>query len=96
MCKDVAYGHLLEGSQDEGGSCGGSGHLKKGGFPNLLHLSHDAQTLAEDEQREGKGLSPGVSTGRKRRILSTLEEKKALWRQLKENDDATLERHCEL
>jgi transposase len=46
--------------------------------------------------REGKGLSPGVSTGRKRRILATLEEKKALWRQLKENDDATLERHCEL
>lgn len=59
-------------------------------------ISHDAQTLAEDEQREGKGLSPGVSTGRKRRILATLEEKKALWRQLKENDDATLERHCEL
>jgi transposase-like protein len=46
--------------------------------------------------REGKGLSPGVSTGRKRRILATLEEKKALWRQLKEHDDATLERHCEL
>lgn len=46
--------------------------------------------------REGKDLSPGVSTGRKRRILATLEEKKALWRQLDENDDATLERHCEL
>ena len=45
---------------------------------------------------EGKDLSPGVSTGRKRRILATLEEKKALWRQLDENDDATLERHCEL
>jgi transposase len=46
--------------------------------------------------REGKDLSPGVSTGPKRRILATLEEKKALWRQLDENDDATLERHCEL
>jgi transposase len=46
--------------------------------------------------REGKDLSPGVSTGRKRRILATLQEKKALWRQLDENDDATLERHCEL
>lgn len=45
---------------------------------------------------EGKDLSPGVSTGRRRRILATLEEKKALWRQLEENDDATLERHCEL
>jgi transposase len=45
---------------------------------------------------EGKDLSPGVSTGRRRRILATLEEKKALWSQLEENDDATLERHCEL
>jgi transposase len=47
-------------------------------------------------RREGKDLSPGVSTGRRRRILSTLEEKKLLWGQLEENDDATLERHCEL
>jgi transposase len=46
--------------------------------------------------REGKDLSPRFSTGRKRRILATLEEKEALWRQLEENDDATLERHCEL
>lgn len=47
-------------------------------------------------RREGKDLSPGVSTGRRRRILSTLEERKTLWEQLEENDDATLERHCEL
>ncbi len=47
-------------------------------------------------KREGKDLSPGVSTGRKRRILATPEEKKALWEQLEENDDATLERHCEM
>jgi transposase len=46
--------------------------------------------------REGKDLSPGVSTGRRRRILATLEEKKALWEQLEENDDATLERHCQM
>ena len=47
-------------------------------------------------RREGKDLSPGVSTGRRRRILSTLEQKKLLWGQLEENDDATLARHCEL
>ena len=47
-------------------------------------------------RREGRDLSPGVSTGRKRRILATLEEKKALWNQLEENDDATLEFHCKL
>jgi transposase len=47
-------------------------------------------------RREGKDLSPGVSTGRRRRILATLEEKRLLWGQLEENDDATLMRHCEL
>jgi transposase len=47
-------------------------------------------------RREGKDLSPGTSTGRKRRILATTEEKRALWNQLEENDDATLERHCEM
>src|SRR5829696_8475045 len=48
------------------------------------------------KRRDGEDLSPGTSTGRKRRILATLEEKEALWRQLEENDDATLERHCQL
>jgi transposase len=47
-------------------------------------------------RREGKDLSPGLSTGRKRRILSTPDEKKTLWKQLEENDAATLERHCQL
>jgi len=28
--------------------------------------------------------------------IATIEERSALWRQLQENDDATLERHCEL
>jgi transposase len=46
------------------------------------------------KRREGEDLSPGTSTGRKRRILSTEEENRDLWRQLEENDDATLERHC--
>jgi transposase len=46
--------------------------------------------------REGKDLSPGVSTGRRRRILSTSEEDRLLWEQLEANDDATLERHCQL
>jgi transposase len=48
------------------------------------------------KRRDGEDLSPGTSTGRKRRILATLEEKQALWQQLEENDDATLERHCQL
>ena len=48
------------------------------------------------KSREGEDLEPRHSTGRKRRILATLEEKKALWKQLEENDDATLEHHCQM
>jgi transposase len=47
-------------------------------------------------RREGKDLSPGVSTGRRRRILSSPEEEGLLWEQLEAHDDATLQRHCEL
>jgi transposase len=47
-------------------------------------------------RREGEDLEPKRSTGRRRRILSSAEERRALWEQLQENDEATLERHCEL
>lgn len=48
------------------------------------------------KSREGEDLSPGTSTGRKRRILTTPEEKRILWNQLEDNDDATLEDHCQM
>src|SRR5215203_3851453 len=48
------------------------------------------------KRREGQDLSPGTSTGRKRRILSNAEEENLLWEQLEEHDDATLERHCQM
>lgn len=48
------------------------------------------------KRREGQDLSPGTSTGRKRRILSSAEEEGLLWEQLQEHDDATLERHCQM
>jgi transposase len=47
-------------------------------------------------RKEGRDLSPRYSTGRKRRILATAEERRALWVQLEEDGEATLERHCEL
>ena len=47
-------------------------------------------------RREGEDLEPKRSRGRKRRILATAEEGRALWEQLEENDEATLERHCQL
>lgn len=48
------------------------------------------------KRSEGEDLEPGTSTGRKRRILATVEEQRALWSQLESNDEATLERHREL
>ena len=45
---------------------------------------------------EGENLAPKPSPGRTPRICRTAEEKQALWTQLEANDDATLERHCEL
>jgi transposase len=45
---------------------------------------------------EGEDLAPKPSPGRTPRICHTAEDKRALWGQLEANDDATLERHCEL
>ena len=47
-------------------------------------------------RRAGQDLEPRPSSGRKRHILATAEEKRVLWEQLENNDEATLERHCEL
>jgi transposase len=47
-------------------------------------------------RREGKDLSPRHSTGRKRRIAATPEQRKTLSKQLRENDTATLRRQCRL
>jgi transposase len=44
---------------------------------------------------EGAGLAPGSSPGRTPSICSSVEERRVLWKQLEENDEATLERHCE-
>jgi transposase len=46
--------------------------------------------------REGVDLAPRPSTGRTPTILANLQQRRALWKQLQENDTATLERHCEL
>ena len=47
-------------------------------------------------RRQTGEIAPGRSPGRMPSICATVEERKALWRQLEENDDATLEHHCEL
>jgi transposase len=48
------------------------------------------------QRREGEDIAPRPSPGRTPRILATREQRRALWEQLEENDDATLARHCEL
>ena len=47
-------------------------------------------------RRRTGDLAPRPSPGRTPSICATSEERRALWRQLEENDEATLERHCEL
>jgi len=47
-------------------------------------------------RREGEGLAPRRSPGRTPSICASVEQRRALWAQLEENADATLERQCEL
>ena len=63
---------------------------------DLFGVSYSTVKRWVRRRRRGEDLEPKRSTGRKRRILSTAEEKRALWGQLEEDDEATLERHCEL
>lgn len=44
----------------------------------------------------GEDLAPKPSPGRTAKILASLAHRRALWRQLEENDTATLEEHREM
>jgi transposase len=63
---------------------------------NLFGVSLSTIKRYVKRRRAGEDLEPKPSTGRRRRILATPEEKRLLWKQLEENDEATLERHCKL
>jgi transposase len=47
-------------------------------------------------RRQTGDLAPKPSPGRTPSILATPRERRALWEQLEENDEATLARHCQL
>ena len=47
-------------------------------------------------RRQNGDLAPKPSPGRTPSICSTVEERRMLWGQLEGNEEATLERHCEL
>ncbi len=63
---------------------------------DLFEASRSTIKRYVKRRREGEDLEPRPSTGRKRRIIATQEDKRILWEQLEENAEATLERHCEL
>jgi transposase len=71
------------------------------GMPRKVAASTFGVSLATlkrwlKRRREGEDIAPRPSPGRTLRILATEEQRRALWQQLEGNDDATLERHCEL
>src|SRR5918994_4935207 len=43
LCNDTEHGHLLEGTQGQGGRCGRAGNPEEGRRGDLLHLPHHAQ-----------------------------------------------------
>jgi transposase len=47
-------------------------------------------------RREGMDLAPRPSLRDAPTILANLQQMRALWKQLEQNDTATLERHCEI
>ncbi len=47
-------------------------------------------------RRRSGDLAPKPSPGRTPSICATPQERRMLWEQLEENNEATLERHCEL
>jgi transposase len=47
-------------------------------------------------RRRSGDLAPKPSPGRTPSICSTVEERRMLWKQFEENEEATLQRHCEL
>jgi transposase len=63
---------------------------------NLFGVSLSTIKRYIKRRKEGEDLEPKPSPGRKRSILATTEEKHALWEQLEDNNEATLEHHCEL
>src|SRR5215212_2838188 len=49
-CKDAEHGHLLEGTQDQGGRGGRAGDPQEGRRQDLPHLPHHPKTLAEEKE----------------------------------------------
>jgi transposase len=62
----------------------------------LLGISISTISRYVKLKASGEDLAPKPSPGRKTKILASPAHKRALWRQLEENDTATLEEHREM
>src|SRR5215217_1620937 len=62
----------------------------------LLGISLSTISRYVKLKASGREIAPKPSPGRKAKILDNLAHKRALWRQLEENDTATLEEHREM
>ncbi len=60
----------------------------------LLGISISTISRYVKLKASGEDLTPKPSPGRKAKVLAGPSQKRALWRQLEENDTATLEEHC--
>lgn len=62
----------------------------------LLGISLSSISRYVKLKASGREIAPKPSPGRKAKILDNLAHKRALWRQLEENDTATLEEHSKM
>jgi len=62
----------------------------------LLGISLSTISRYVKLKASGREIAPKPSPSRKAKILGNLAHKRALWRQLEENDTATLEEHSEM
>ena len=62
----------------------------------LLGISLSTISRYVKLKASGRRIAPMPSPGRKAKILASPDHRRALWRQLEENDTATLEEHCKM
>ena len=62
----------------------------------LLGISLSTISRYVKLKASGRQIAPKPSPGRKAKILASYAHKRALWRQLEENDTATLEEHRQM
>jgi hypothetical protein len=85
------YERLLEGPEEVEGACGGRPqHPSRGDRAPLRHLAGDRRALAEAAPGGGRCSLDALVEQEVLHLPHCAEERRALWRQLEENREATL------